>query len=105
MEKQDKSEVKMTKSLIKELNLEGLPEDEQNKILEKIGEIVLKEMFVKTVDSLDEDGRKHFEKMLKEKSTPEEIEEFLKLKISNYEEILQDIMNNLKDDLNKIDKK
>jgi len=84
---------------MKELGLEKLPQEKQEELIAKMGEVILKKMFLKTVEKLDEDGRKHFEKMLEEKRTPEEIEEFLKVKIPDYDKVLEKIVGELKEEL------
>ncbi len=97
MENQNVSKIRET--IMKELGLEKLPQEKQEELLAKMGEVVLKKMFLETVDKLDEDGRKHFEKMLENKSTPEEIEEFLKVKIPDYEKMVEKIVTDLKEEL------
>jgi len=86
---------------MKELGLEKLSQEKQEELIAKMGEVVLKKMFLETVEKLDGDGCKHFERMLEEKRTPEEIEEFLKVKIPDYDEILKKIVMDLKKDLKK----
>jgi len=90
---------KIREIIMKELGLEKLPQEKQEELLVKMGEVILKKMFLETVEKLDEDGQKHFEKMLENKSTPEEIEEFLKVKIPDYEKILEKIVGDLKEEL------
>ena len=101
MNNQNQNAGKIRETIMKELGLEKLPQEKQEELIAKMGEVILKKMFLETVEKLDEDGRKHFERMLEEKRTPEEIEEFLKVKIPDYGEILKKIVMDLKEDLKK----
>lgn len=98
---QDISQIKH--KIMEEFGLDGIDEDKQDEFLAKMGEMILKRVFVETVERLDDEGRTHFEKMLEEKRTPEEIEEFLKIKIPNYDQILENIVVELKEDLQGIE--
>jgi len=102
MKKQNQNPSKIRETIMKELGLEKLPQEKQEELLVKMGEVILKKMFLETVEKLDEDGRKHFEKMLNNKSTPEEIEEFLKVKIPDYDKILEKIVGDLKEELKQL---
>ncbi len=98
--KQDKfndSEIKRT--LMRELKFDNLADEKQDELIAKMGEVILKKIFIETVEKLDVAGRKHFEKMLNEERTPVEIEEFLKLKIQDYDEIVERIIKELKNNL------
>ena len=99
IKKQSKSDIK--KSLLKELGLEKLSKEKQEDLIGKMGEIILKKMFLEIADSLSKDEQDDFEKLLNEKGTPEEIEEFLKTKIPNYEESLDKIITDLNESLKK----
>jgi len=101
MNNQNQNAGKIREAIMKELGLEKLSQEKQEELIAKMGEVILKKMFLETVEKLDEDGRKHFERMLEEKRTPEEIEEFLKVKIPDYDEILKKIVMDLKEDLKK----
>jgi len=101
MNNQNQNAGKIREAVMKELGLEKLSQEKQEELIAKMGEVVLKKMFLETVEKLDGDGRKHFERMLEEKRTPEEIEEFLKVKIPDYDEILKKIVMDLKEDLKK----
>ncbi|MFC1637936.1 DUF5663 domain-containing protein [Patescibacteria group bacterium] len=98
---QDASQIKQ--KVMQEFGLEGIDEEKQDEFLAKMGEMILKRVFVETVEKLDDEGRAHFEKMLEEKRTAEEVEEFLKVKIPNYDQMLESIVVELKEDLQGIE--
>jgi predicted nucleic acid-binding OB-fold protein len=92
-------QTKIKKALLAELNLSDISEEKQDELLAKMGEVILKKIFIETVEKLDEVGRKHFSEMLNEERTVEEIEEFLKIKIPDYDIMVERIVKELKDKL------
>ena len=92
---QDKNKEK----IMKELGLESLPNKKQDDILAKMGEVILKKIFIETIDRLSDTDRKVFEKMLKEAKSAEDIEIFLNEKIDDYDKIVEDIISELKNDM------
>ncbi len=85
--------------IIAELGLDGLPKDRQDDILAKIGELILKKIFVETIDKLNDTDRREFEKMLEKGETAENIENFLEEKIDGYAKMVEDIVTEIKDDI------
>ena len=84
---------------MEELGLENLSQDKKDELLSKMGELALKRMFVEVSDRLDDESRVHFEKMLEEERSPEEIEEFLNVKISDLDDILKKIAKDIKGEM------
>ncbi|MFZ2154079.1 MAG: hypothetical protein WAV16_02495 [Candidatus Moraniibacteriota bacterium] len=85
--------------IMRELGFDKLPEDKQDDILAKIGEIILKKIFIETIDRLDDDDGKKLKEMLKNGDNPEEIEEFLRARIEKYDMIIERIVENVKTEL------
>ena len=75
---------KINETLIKELGINNLPEDKQAQIITKMTEVLLKKIFVETMDKLGEQGVEEYEKMLEKNASPEEMEEFFKSKIRRF---------------------
>lgn len=98
---QNESQVK--NAIMKELDLEGLSEERQNEIIIKMGEVVLKKVFIQTVEKLSDEDQVQFEKMLDEKKEPEEVEKFLNEKIPDFEEMVGKIVLQLKEDLKSVE--
>lgn len=94
-----KNQDKIKEDIMQYLGLNKLSQDKQDEILAKIGEIILKKIFIETVDSLNETDRVEFEKMLKEGSDADSIEAFLNTKIENYDMIISRIVEEVKNDI------
>ncbi|MFZ2188322.1 MAG: DUF5663 domain-containing protein [Candidatus Moraniibacteriota bacterium] len=93
----------LQKELMEELGLSNLPLDKQNEILIKMTEVLLKRIFVETMERLSEADREMYEKMVDEKSEPEKIGEFLKEKVLNYDEMVQKIIADFKEEMKKVE--
>lgn len=87
--------------LIKDLGIDTLSQDKQNEIIIKMTEVLLKRIFLETMDKLGEEGRAEYEKMSEGEVTPEQIEAFFKEKISNYEELAQSVIDEFKEEMMK----
>jgi hypothetical protein len=95
----EKNQDKNKEDIMQYLGLSKLSQEKQDEILSKIGEIILKKIFIETVDKLDEEDRIEFEKMLKEGSDVESIEKFLNTKIENYDMIIGKIVEEIREDI------
>lgn len=90
---------KIQKELLEELGLENLPQEKQEELLIKMTEVLLKRIFMETMEKLSDADRDAYEKM--ENVEPEKISEFLKEKIANYDEMVQKIIVDFKEDMKK----
>lgn len=84
------------KTLLEELGLADLPQEKQEALLIKMTEVILKRMFVETMDKLKEEDQNEYNNMLERGAAPEEIEEFLKSKISDYDQLLEKVLVDFK---------
>ena len=87
--------------LIKGLGLEKLPMDKQEEMVLKMTELVLKRMFVQTMDRLNARDQEKFGEMMEGGGSPEEIEKFLQERIEDYDGMLQGIVENLREEMKK----
>ncbi len=79
--------------LIKDLGIDTLAEDKQNELIIKMTEVLLKRIFIETMDKLGEQGREEYEKISAgENVDPKIVETFFKEKINNYDEMVQKII-------------
>lgn len=85
--------------IMKELGFDKLSQDKQDDILAKIGEIILKKIFIETVDKLSDEDSDKFKEMLKGGESAEGIENFLSTKIKNYDIIIGKIVEDVKRDI------
>lgn len=83
-------------NLVKDLGLNDLPEDKRNGIIIKMTEVLLKRIFLETMEKLGEKGREEYEKMSENNITPEEMEVFLKNNIKDYDKMVQNIIKEFK---------
>jgi len=80
--------------LVKDLGIDSLPEDKRNELLIKMTEVLLKRIFVETMERLGEDGREEYEKFLDDENiAPEQAQEFFKKHIPNYEMMIQGVID------------
>lgn len=82
--------------LIKDLGIDTLSQDKQNEIIIKMTEVLLKRIFLETMEKLGEDGRDEYGKMSEGEVQPEQIEAFFKERISDYEEMVLKIIEEFK---------
>jgi hypothetical protein len=87
--------------LIKDLGIDTLSEDKQNELIIKMTEVLLKRIFLETMEKLGESGREEYEKMSEGKVEPEQVEAFFKEKISNYDEMVDKIIEEFKAEMMK----
>ncbi len=88
-------------SIMDELGLGDLPQAKQEELLIKMTEVILKRMFVETMDKLSEQDQDEYAHLIDNQAAPEEVENFLKSKISNYDEMLQKIVTDFKEEMKK----
>ena len=74
--------------ILKDLEIGYLPADAQDKILEKLGENIIKRITLAVLENLPESARSEFD-VISQSGNQEKMQEFLKLQIPNIEELLQ----------------
>ncbi|OGI17555.1 MAG: hypothetical protein A3J63_04145 [Candidatus Moranbacteria bacterium RIFCSPHIGHO2_02_FULL_40_12b] len=92
-------QAQIQKALSDELGISNLPQDKQEDLIIRMTELLLKRIFIETMDKLDEEGRDEYEKLTEGGAGPRQIEEFLKSRISDYEEMVQKIIVNFKEEM------
>jgi len=86
--------------LVKEMGIDTLPEDKRNELLIKMTEVLLKRIFVETMEKLGEEGRAEYEKFLENDNIdPKEAQEFFKQRIPNYEDMIQQTIDEFKKEM------
>lgn len=89
------------KTLLDELGLSDLPQDKKEQLLIKMTEVVLKRIFLETMEKLDDEGREEYEKLIESGATPEQVEEFLNAKIQNYDSLVQQVVEEFREEMKK----
>lgn len=83
----DQKDVQQT--IIDELGLSDLPEEQKEELMLKMTEAVLKRIFLETMEKLSEKEQEEYSKMIDESATPKRLEEFLREKIAGYDEMVK----------------
>ncbi|QQS60926.1 MAG: hypothetical protein IPN70_03480 [Candidatus Moraniibacteriota bacterium] len=89
------------KDILRDLGVENIPQEKQEEILSGIGELLLKEIFLATIDRLSKEQQDEYEELLSKEVSPEEVENFLKNAIPDYEMVVATVTKDLMEDLKK----
>lgn len=85
--------------LIKDLGIDTLSQDKQNELIIKMTEVLLKRIFLETMEKLGEQGREEYERMTEGEILPEQVEAFFKEKIQNYDEMILNVVEEFKNEM------
>lgn len=85
--------------LIKDMGIDTLSEDKQSELIIKMTEVLLKRIFIETMDKLGEQGREEYEKITEGEVAPEQVEAFFKDKINDYDEMVQQIIEEFRGEM------
>ena len=89
------------KNLMAELGLSDLAQDKQEALMIKMTEVILKRMFLETMERLGEADQTAYEQMISMQAGPAEVEKFLRSKIENYDQMLEKVVNDFKQEMKK----
>ncbi len=85
--------------LIQDFHLEDIPEEKKEEMLAKIGEALLKRIFIETMEKIGEAGSKEYEALLEKNPTQETIEAFLESKIPGYNIFIRGVVTKFKEEM------
>ena len=77
----------LKKEIYKEINIEQLPQSDQDRIMEKLGEVVLQRIAVDILKNLPEDKREEF-KTLSDNGDLPALDDFVSVNLPNADEII-----------------
>jgi len=89
----------LKQTIIEELGLRDLPREKKEKMLVKMTEVVLKRIYLETVESLSDADREELGKLLDKKAEPEKVEGFLKSKFEDYDGFVKKIVDDFKNEM------
>lgn len=92
----NQTQTQIQAQIVEELGLANLPQDKQEELLIKMTEVLLKRIFVETMDKLGDQGRDEYEKVIESGASPEQVEEFLKAQITDYDQVVQKVIADFK---------
>ncbi|MDD5464000.1 MAG: hypothetical protein PHP62_02545 [Candidatus Moranbacteria bacterium] len=99
MEEHNTAQAEALSQLIKDLGIDTLSQDKQNELIIKMTEVLLKRIFLETMDKLGEEGREEYEKMSQGEVSPVQVEEFFKERINDYDEMVQGIIEEFRGEM------
>lgn len=82
-----------------ELGMRDLAPEKKEELMNLMTETLLQKIFAQVIDRLEEADQEAYGQMLEEKKSEEEIETFLKSKISDYDEMLEKIIDEFKEEM------
>jgi hypothetical protein len=85
--------------LVKELGLDRLSQEKQEELMAKMGEVLVKRIYLETMEKLGEADAEVFEKLSENASGPEEVGAFLNEKILGYNDMVIGIVNDFKTEM------
>lgn len=89
----------LQKTIIEELGMQNIPQEQQEELLAKMGDVLFKRILLETLEVLDEEDQKIFGEMVDAKKSAEEVEEFLKSKMENYDEFVKKVSDDFRKEL------
>lgn len=91
----------LKQELIEVFHLEGIPADKQEALLAKMGEALLKRIFLETMEKLGDEGVAEYEGLLHNGAKQETIEVFFESKIPGYNIFVREIVAKFKEEMGK----
>ena len=98
-EEMSTSQQQALSQLVKDLGIDSLPQDKQNELIIKMTEILLKRIFLETMEKLGEQGREEYEKMSEGEIEPEQVAAFFREKIKNYDGLVDAIIQDFREEM------
>lgn len=77
------------KKLANDLGMDSLSQEKQDELIIKMTELLLKRIFLETMEHLGEEGREEYGKMMEGEVYPEQVEAFFQERIAGYDELVQ----------------
>lgn len=90
------NEVEIRQELVEFFKLENMEAADQDAVLDKMMEALVKTIFLKTFERLGETGVAEYEKIVETAVGPEEITRFLESRISGYNVFIKEIVADFK---------
>lgn len=94
-------QTQLREELITAFHLEQVPEDKRDELLEKMGEALLKRVFLATMEKIGDEGVKEYEALLEKEAKQEEIEAFFETKIPGYSVFVREVAEEFKEEMTK----
>ena len=89
----------LKQELIEAFHLEGVPKEKQEELLAKIGEALLKRIFIETMEKMGDESVKEYEALLDKEAKQEELEAFFENKIPGYTIFVRGVVTKFKEEM------
>lgn len=89
----------LKQELVDELGLGVLSPEKQEEMIGKMTEVLMKRIFVDTMEKLGEEGMDEYEKLIERKPEQSEVEEFLNERIDDYSGMVDGIVADFKSEM------
>lgn len=89
----------LEQELVEAFHLEQVPKDKQEELLAKIGEALVKRIFLETMEKLGDAGVTEYEALLDGGAKQEQIEAFFESKIPGYNVFVRGVVVRFKEEL------
>lgn len=86
-------------AMFEELGMAELPFEKKQVLMVKMTEVILKRIYLETVERLEKDDQEKYVDLLDRNASAEEVESFLTSKIPDYHNIVQNVVNEFKAEL------
>jgi len=96
------NEEQIKSKLIRDLGLTGLSLEKQDELIVKMTEVILKKVFLETMERLEGKGQAEYAMLMENQPSPEDVDEFLKEKINGYEEMVEKIIKDLIEEMKQV---
>ena len=93
------NEEQIKNKLMEELGMTGLSQEKQEELIVKMTEVILKKVFLATMERLESQGQAQYAMLMENQPSPEDVDEFLKEKIDDYEEMVEKIIKDLVEEM------
>ncbi len=79
--------------------LDGVPAEKRDALMDKLGEVLLKHIFVETMEKIGPEGVAEYEKLLERGASEEEIGNFFESRIPGYQVFVREVIERFQEDM------
>lgn len=94
-------QAQLREELITAFHLEQVAPEKQDELIAKMGEAILKRLFLETMEKIGDDGVAEYEALLHKEAKPEEMDAFFEKKIPGYNVFIQGVIDSFKEEMTK----
>ncbi len=92
----------INKNIVHALEIDKLPPEEQQEIIVRVGALIYQNVLMRVMETMPQADQDEFEKILDKNAGPEEIFTFLKNKVPDFEQVIDEEAIKFRDKANSI---